>query len=243
VGDSCNLAGALLARQLPTQVASAIFLLSMDCVLMAQKVVYDTSLLRARRRRGAVAPHGAPREVLLASCAASAASAASAREVSSGLVLPPPQEAAPRPRCGTSPPRLIPWRSGARARVGYALGCVSATTFLAGMSTQVGRNHARRSVRGVSLLMMTIAFVMNATYAASVLLRVRSGTDLAASAPWIVGSAGAAVLDVVVLAQARIYAQASSKHRAADAPSAAAHDSACAALTGATGAAPAAEAV
>jgi hypothetical protein len=236
LGDGCNLAGALLARQLPTQVASAIFLLFMDALLAAQKIAYDTTLLHAWRRRGAVTPHGAPREVLLASCAANAASAAAARRV----LLPQLQEA-PRQPCSATPPRLLPWRPSPRARVGYALGCVSAAAFLAGAAAQVGRNRVRRSVRGVSLLMVALALLMNGTYAASVLLRVRSGADLAASAPWIVGSAGPALLDVVVLVQARLYAPEESRKQqrgAAGAHSAAAQHTACAALA-ATGAAPA----
>ncbi len=174
----------------------------MDCVLLAQFLFY-AARQRARRSADTVpcASSGA-RGALLASCAASSPAVAAAAYTGEA-----------RPRCGGEPLRLLPWRHGARAKVGYALGCAAAVAFLSGGVAQVAKDRRRRSVQGVSLLMMGTALLMNTTYALSVLLRLRSGADLAASAPWIVGSAGAGALNVVVLAQARHYSRARRRER------------------------------
>jgi hypothetical protein len=167
----------------------------MDCVLLAQFLFYAARQRARRSADSAPCASSGARGALLASCAASSpAVAASAGDA--------------RPRCGGEPLRLLPWRHGARAKIGYALGCAAAVAFLSGGVAQVAKNRRRRSVKGVSLLMMGTALLMNTTYALSVLLRLRSGADLAASAPWIVGSAGAGALNVVVLAQARHYSRA-----------------------------------
>ncbi len=55
------------------------------------------------------------------------------------------------------------------------------------------------------MLMVSLLALMNVTYAASVLLRVRTAEEFGAAAPWVMGTAAATVLDIAVFLQGRWY--------------------------------------
>ena len=184
VGDTANVAGTLLSRQLATQVANAFFFLLMDTVLLLQYLGYEVLPRRARRRAARVAT--------LASCVVVGTSTAS----------PPPLPGA-APRCSN---RIsIPWHAGTREKVGYALGWLCAACALGALCAQFCRNRRQRSAHGLSATMMSLLALMNVTYAASVLLRVRTAEEFGAAAPWGVGTAAAALMDVVLFLQCRWY--------------------------------------
>ena len=185
LGDAANVAGTLLTKQLPTQVANAFFFLLMDATLLLQYLRYDV-LPRAARRRAA-------RVAVLAACATAAAAVPHGDGDAHPLAL---------PRCSN---RIgVPWRVGARAVAGYALGWLCVGCYLGALGAQLAKNARRRSTCGVSRAMMALLALSNVTYSASVLLRVRTAEEFAAAAPWALGTALAAVLDTAILVQSRV---------------------------------------
>jgi energy-coupling factor transporter transmembrane protein EcfT len=59
----------------------------------------------------------------------------------------------------------------------------------------------RKSTEGLSPLLFLCAFLGNFTYALSIFLYSTRGTFILAKLPWIVGSAGVLMLDLLILLQ------------------------------------------
>jgi len=188
--------GAVLAKGIPTQIAGAVFMLSMDLVLFLQWALLSPHKL----------PHGADtadRGSASCACCRFAAVmqavmlAVTPRSAAASTPLPPPL-----PRCG---PRFTPPWQGLRAGLGWSLGSISAIAYISGISLQVARTARRRSDVGLSRPTFALVCATNVTYALSVALRLNSGADVVAAAPWLLGSAVPAVLDATVLIQAHVY--------------------------------------
>lgn len=187
LGDVSNLTGTLLTRQLPTQIAQAAYFVLMDSLLLCQYLAYE--MLPRHRARNAA--RGAALCNVMVLSVAIADAAASARTTT------------PLPACAYC--REIPWRAGARVRVGYALGFVSAAAYVIAGVSQAAKNKRRRCVVGLSIPMVLVLFAMNTCYVTSVALRLRSTEDVAAALPWLIAAGGPGLIDLVMLAQALRY--------------------------------------
>lgn len=85
------------------------------------------------------------------------------------------------------------------------LGYLSAVLYLAARIPQVVQNHRRRSVEGLSMGFFTLSIIGNLTYAGQVIV-YRSDKDwLLKYIPWLLGSLGTILEDLVILAQFHIY--------------------------------------
>ena len=237
-GDAGNLIGAILTQQLRTQIYTAVYFVMMDCVLFLQYCYY--TLLRRDPllaeydeaaavagvpsvrlengpadpllRRPVMLPHSrrwwsGRRVYRMAGWVAFITVSGSIIVVLAGLLGRRPDlldgdEDAPVTMADTL------------ARVGYAVGWVSAALYLASRVPQIRKNWHRRSVAGLSPVMFLMAFMGNLTYSLAILLMgvsipLATGvTDLAAvgtradffaaKLPWLVGSLGTVGFDMIV---------------------------------------------
>jgi uncharacterized protein with PQ loop repeat len=85
--------------------------------------------------------------------------------------------------------------------VGYTIGCVSAALYLGSRIPQILKNFSRKSTAGLSVLLFFCAFMGNLTYSVSIFLYSVRGTFLLAKLPWIIGSAGVLMMDLIILLQ------------------------------------------
>jgi len=213
LGDTCNLIGCLLTGdQLRTMVATAMFFICADVVLVLQFIVYTQAAHLAARRDRVYAPRpgGARARAGLAALAAAtspgvARALGGRRSGGTGLLLvaglPPPQPE----RAPPSPPPPLPSRTP-RHSAGLALAWASSGLYLGSRVSQLTKNAARGSADGLALSMFGAAIAANTMYGASILLRARGEGDVAASAPWLAGSLGTILLDCAIFAQARALA-------------------------------------
>jgi hypothetical protein len=109
---------------------------------------------------------------------------------------------------GVVPPCGGGQHSAAQAQIGMALGWLSAACYLASRVSQLRKNAARGESGGTGLAftMFATAVLANGLYGTSVLLRLISSGgrpgDWAHAAPWLVGSLGVMMLDIVLATQA-----------------------------------------
>ena len=200
---------------------TAAYYIGMDCVLISQAALLSS---RKRRRRLAVvaaqdaedgvgvpvsprapllqaAPHAARSRgaLLWLSVLASRLRGVSSASRSGRLLLSSARGGpAGLPLCGAGV------RSVAEAWVGSSLAWGSALCYLGSRVSQLRKNTQRtEGAQGLSSAMFATAVVANGLYGVSVLLRLSGGAaDLRSAAPWLAGSLGVMVLDVVIAAQA-----------------------------------------
>lgn len=88
---------------------------------------------------------------------------------------------------------------------GVWLGWMSGAFYLSSRTSQLYKNWSRSCCEGLSLSMFLCAISANISYGAGILIRSYGLADLQASAPWIVGSLGVVVLDVLISLQGCLY--------------------------------------
>lgn len=92
----------------------------------------------------------------------------------------------------------------------YSLVCTLADTCPAAARVpQIVKNHRSKSCEGLSPLIFGIIISGNVFYTISILLESSSKVYLLSNLPWIAGSAGTILLDVVILFQFLMYPSAS----------------------------------
>jgi len=96
---------------------------------------------------------------------------------------------------------------------GTALGWTSAAIYLNSRLPQVYKNYKAKTVEGLSWLMFFCAVMGNLTYALGVLLKVEGWSDVNDALPWLVGSLGTIVFDVIIVVQCFIYGDATNKEK------------------------------
>ncbi|KAI9189916.1 hypothetical protein H9P43_001349 [Blastocladiella emersonii ATCC 22665] len=196
VGDISNLVGSLLTQQLPFQIYLACYFVFVDILLFSQCLWYNyikarlypetmqtTEVTSPSRHRAAspVAANGArvPKHMVVAIAV---------------LALLQPALAAGEVDTTTT-----------AYKVGTVISYICTVMYLSSRFPQILLNYRRRSVEGLSPAMFAFALGGNATYAISVVLRSFSQDDqkayLISSAPFIAGSAGVVMQDVVILIQ------------------------------------------
>lgn len=90
-------------------------------------------------------------------------------------------------------------------RSGVWLGWTSSAFYLSSRSSQLYKNWSRSCCEGLSLSMFLCAISANISYGLGILIRSYTKDELKASAPWLFGSFGVVVLDVLISLQGCFY--------------------------------------
>ncbi|EFQ98490.1 vacuolar membrane PQ loop repeat protein [Nannizzia gypsea CBS 118893] len=86
-------------------------------------------------------------------------------------------------------------------------GYLSALCYLGARIPQIVKNHRERSCKaGLSLLFFVFSLLGNATYGAGILFHSTERAYILTNLPWLLGSLGTIIEDIVIFIQFRIYA-------------------------------------
>lgn len=85
------------------------------------------------------------------------------------------------------------------------LGYASAILYLTARLPQIYKNYREQSCEGLSLLFFILSLMGNATYGGGILCHSLEGRYVVKNVPWLIGSLGTMVEDVVVFWQFKIY--------------------------------------
>ncbi|KAJ5184689.1 hypothetical protein N7491_007442 [Penicillium cf. griseofulvum] len=89
---------------------------------------------------------------------------------------------------------------------GLVLGYFSAVCYLGARLPQIYKNYSEKSCEGLSLLFFILSLLGNLTYGAGILCHSTEKEYFLTNLPWLIGSLGTMVEDVVIFIQFRIYA-------------------------------------
>jgi uncharacterized protein with PQ loop repeat len=227
LGDISNLLGCLWTEQLPTQTYTAAYFCFTDLLLLGQYGYYrhwyhrgraaaqqqaegeQDRLLADRSNQRRVIPANA--SSLLSSSKQSsfliaAISVLALSHVSIAASSPPSSPSPSLPVCNASAALSL-----SQVVAGCVLSWLSGLLYFTSRFPQILHNFRRRSVSGLSLTLFILSIAANASYGASVLLRVNGGWTeakfLRATLPFLLGSVGTICLDIIILTQSACYAQ------------------------------------
>lgn len=192
LGDALNLWGALLTNQSPAQIATAVWFVFVDSIMISQKAYLDATRPSFRNAsirvsRSSSSSGVSPSTALLVACVACMYLPSIANASSYGPTEP----------LGTS------WYVS--DDFGTYLGWGSAIVYLNSRLPQIYKNYRRQSVDGLSALMFVNAVLGNLTYGVGAFLSAETSEEIVAALPWLVGSLGTLSLDFVILLQFRWY--------------------------------------
>ncbi|KAL4997184.1 PQ loop repeat-domain-containing protein [Aspergillus recurvatus] len=86
------------------------------------------------------------------------------------------------------------------------LGYISAVCYLGARLPQIYKNYCDKSCEGLSLLFFILSLMGNLTYGAGILCHSTEKNYFVTNLPWLIGSLGTMVEDVIIFAQFRLYA-------------------------------------
>ncbi|BCS24657.1 PQ-loop repeat-containing protein [Aspergillus puulaauensis] len=86
------------------------------------------------------------------------------------------------------------------------LGYISAVCYLGARLPQIYKNYCDKSCEGLSLLFFILSLLGNLTYGAGILCHSTEKNYFITNLPWLIGSLGTMVEDVMIFAQFRMYA-------------------------------------
>ncbi|OQE08345.1 hypothetical protein PENVUL_c010G00786 [Penicillium vulpinum] len=89
---------------------------------------------------------------------------------------------------------------------GLVLGYFSAVCYLGARLPQIYKNYSEKSCEGLSLLFFILSLLGNLTYGAGILCHSTDKEYFLTNLPWLIGSLGTMVEDVIIFIQFRIYA-------------------------------------
>ncbi|XP_076860278.1 lysosomal amino acid transporter 1 homolog isoform X2 [Brachyhypopomus gauderio] len=209
-GDTCNLIGSFLAQQLPLQIYTAVYYVAADLLMMSMYLYYSmkhrVAINRNRRLLNAVG--------VLYVLGFSA----------SLLQLAPAPDPALNPALGSA---LNPGRAPGPGRtllcvverqdisiqpfttkeiIGFVIGSLSSLLYLCSRLPQIYTNFKRKSTEGLSYFLFALVILGNSTYGLSVLIKNPDmGTGevsyMVHHLPWLIGSLGTLLLDLVITVQ------------------------------------------
>ncbi|KAF9738657.1 hypothetical protein PMIN06_001931 [Paraphaeosphaeria minitans] len=107
----------------------------------------------------------------------------------------------PTPEHGASPSDPEPDTPLGASVLGYA----SAVCYLGARIPQIVKNQRERSCEGLSLLFFILSLLGNATYGAGILFHSLEKEYFLTNLPWLIGSLGTIVEDVVIFIQFRVF--------------------------------------
>lgn len=85
------------------------------------------------------------------------------------------------------------------------LGYISAICYLGARIPQIIKNQKERSCEGLSLLFFILSLLGNATYGAGILFHSLEREYFLTNLPWLIGSLGTIVEDVIIFIQFRVF--------------------------------------
>ncbi|EFC47473.1 predicted protein [Naegleria gruberi] len=216
LGDSLNLIGSILANQLPTQIATAVYYVCMDVILIAQFIYYTIKNRRKKQREELTGINESDHLIQDDSKQKSYGKimAFSAFFLTAGFYLMQSQmssEGVMNSSFSTGRKLLSEsqqdiedgkyWPIYGVDIAGYVIGSLSTCLYLGSRIPQIIKNFQRRSTEGLSPILFICAFLGNSTYAGSLFLYSVSWQFILSRLPWIIGSAGVLVMDLLILLQ------------------------------------------
>ncbi|KAI6653822.1 hypothetical protein LOD99_3325 [Oopsacas minuta] len=200
-GDLTNLIGAFLTGQLPTQIATAIYFVIMDAILLTQYTYYfvknkKNSSKGYRRLRPAT-----PLYIVIL-CGGTFLFANNFLSIN--FHTPKAVNILPG-RTLLSTDGYVVDTGSWEDIVGYVIGCISALLYLGSRIPQIVKNFRRKSTDGLSLPMFIMAVMGNLTYGLGILLYSVETIFLLRKLPWLVGSIGTLCFDFTIFIQFIIF--------------------------------------
>ena len=200
-GDLTNLIGALLTGQLPTQIATAIYFVIMDAVLLTQYCYYLVKNNKNRFKKCRRLRSTTPLYVVIL-CGGTFILTNKMLSYASHV----PQSINTIPgRTLLSTNKYVVDPGNWEDIVGYIIGCISALLYLSSRVPQIVKNFRRRSTAGLSLIMFIMAVMGNLTYGLGILLYSLDSIFLLRKLPWLIGSVGTLCFDFTIFIQFIIF--------------------------------------
>lgn len=213
LGDSANLVGAILTKQLPLQIYLAIYFVFADLVLFTQFLYYN--LYWKRRFKGYIpinsSTHnsGVTPQVVL--CVSGAMFLCLHKSVQIIQPVMSSAEVIHHPAGRSLMAHNLHYHTqifhNLQDVVGYAVGVVSSIFYTFSRLGQMYKNYKRKSTDGLSVLMFILAVVGNLTYGLSILVRQIDASYVVRHLPWLIGSLGVILLDLSLLVQFKWYSR------------------------------------
>jgi len=196
IGDGCNLVGAFLTHQLPTQKFLAVYFVLVDIVLLGQLLFFNCSSKRKfSSLNGTIGPDPTENTRLLSIKLLFAL-------LGSGAILTAAIPSTPGP-----PGRRRSESGGVEYLqiIGMTIGWISAAFYLTSRLPQIWKNFRRRSTEGLSWVMFLMAVLGNTLYTASILIRSVDKDYILGKLPWLIGSSGTLGFDILIFVQFWLY--------------------------------------
>lgn len=225
IGDTTNLVGSILSKQLASQIYTSIYFCIIDVVLFAQFLMYTVFRKKKQSRKKKAPGVTVAAVTLLAAVGGLTMLHGQTYEVSQQGTsrLLHSHEGAPlvdvASTVGEQPideSAGFPFVQGDWHTVGYIFGIVSACFYLFSRIPQIVKNYKRRSTGGLSFIMFLMAIMGNTTYALGVLLaawqpylyddesppnRITTKAFIMDKLPWLFGSVGTLAFDLTIFFQ------------------------------------------
>ncbi|XP_026783703.3 lysosomal amino acid transporter 1 homolog [Pangasianodon hypophthalmus] len=210
-GDSCNLAGSFLADQLPLQKYTAVYYVLADLLMLSMYTYYKMRNKLSDRcvddNRAVLYAVGALYALGAFSCLLQFPVSPVHTHTSSGF----------RGRTLLAVDELnanIIQPFNTKEIIGFTFGSVSSMLYLCSRLPQIVTNFRRKSTEGVSFFLFALVILGNVTYGLSVLVKnpERGESEISYIVhhlPWLIGSLGTLLLDLLISVQFMMYSKAS----------------------------------
>ncbi|XP_009908316.1 lysosomal amino acid transporter 1 homolog isoform X1 [Dryobates pubescens] len=194
-GDLTNFVGCYLTNQLPIQMVTAVFYVSMDIIMISQFVYYKLKNQEMRRCSKSLKSLCVTWVVVCGALCAVLLSQLLVRSQGQSTVS----------KRSNSSLDMIEMS-------GFICGYISCVFYLGSRFPQLYKNFQRRSTAGTSYLLFALAMMGNCTYGLSLVLKMPATKSFQAlyflhHLPWLIGSFGVLLLDVFVTLQFILYHQ------------------------------------